>query len=331
MNHQQFRYLIAVAREKHFGRAAESCFVSQPTLSLGIKKLEEELGVELFIRHPGDAIPTPVGYKVLRQAERILREVETLKSVVRDPVHPLVGALRVGVMDTVAPYVMPHALAYITRFAPNVDLHIETGPPAVLAKKLTSGAVDGIIVSTRAALPGTESRLLYQEPFKVVVPTGHPLSCGGVNRESLRRERVLLLDHGRGFTEQLLAFLPELSEAPNGGYRCNQSFEAILHMVVAGIGITVVPCTVACSPLFSRSHLSALCFEDVVPFRPVSLACRPDCEARELLEVLCQSILAALSLPSGCSHVVLAEEPALPIEFRQLPAVPGIGKVPRRA
>jgi LysR family hydrogen peroxide-inducible transcriptional activator len=318
VNHQQLRYLIAVAREHHFGRAAASCFVSQPTLSLGIKKLEDELGVELFVRNPGDALPTPIGAQVVKQAERILREVDVLKTLAREPAHPLAGALRVGVVDTVAPYVMPYALAHISHFASHLELHVETGLPAALSKKLAGGALDGVIDSGALVLPGSNVRMLYKEPFKVVVPAGHPLSEGRVKREALRQERVLLLEKGHGVTEQVLAFLPELAEVGNGGWCCNQSFEGILQMVIAGLGVTVLPCTVACSPLFSKSRLSSVCFEDTQPFRPINLVCRSDCESGELLEVLGQSILATFDSPPVCSHVVRAEEPGLPFELRQL-------------
>jgi len=310
MNHQQLRYVVAVAREKHFGRAAESCFVSQPTLSLGLKKLEQELGAELFNRGPGGVAPTPLGYRVVQKAMRILQELEALKALVHEPVHPLMGALRVGVVDTIAPYVMPLALSYIEDLAPNVDLGVETGVVDHLSKKLLRGLLDCIVVSAPGSLPDTESRHLYDEPLKVVVPAGHPFGETGVTAESLCRERVLLLERGRGFTEQVLAFLPDLADVADTAYRCRQTFEGILHMVVAGMGITVLPCTAACSELFSRSRLTTLAFSDIQPFRRVVLTCRRGSSAPELMEVVAQAILSAVTSPSGCVHVVPARVPA---------------------
>jgi LysR family hydrogen peroxide-inducible transcriptional activator len=311
MNHQQLRYVVAVAREKHFGRAAESCYVSQPTLSLGLKKLEEELGVELFIRGPGGVTPTPLGYKVVEKAMRIIQEVDALRALVHEPVHPLMGALRVGVVDTVAPYVMPLTLSYIDQLAPNVDLRIETGVAEDLSKKLARGMLDCVVVCAPGSLPETESRHLYDEPLKVVVPAGHAFGKTGVTVEALYRERVLLLERGRGFTEQLLAFLPGLADAADSVYRCRQTFEGILHMVLAGMGVTVLPCTVACSELFSRSRLTTVAFSDIEPYRRVVLTCRSDSLAPELLEVMAQAILTAVTSSSGCAHVVPAGRPEL--------------------
>jgi LysR family hydrogen peroxide-inducible transcriptional activator len=170
----ELRYIVALARERHFGRAAAACFVSQPTLSVAIKKLEDELSVALFERGKSDVRLTPVGEHVVAQAKLVLEEVEGVKRIAKQDQDQLDGPLRLGAIYTVAPYLLPQLIPVLHKQAPKMPLMIEENYTARLQERLFQGELDAIVISLPFAEPGLTVRALYDEPFMVVLPADHP-------------------------------------------------------------------------------------------------------------------------------------------------------------
>jgi LysR family hydrogen peroxide-inducible transcriptional activator len=275
----ELRYIVAVAKEGHFGRAADSCCVSQPTLSLGVKKLEDELGVLLFERGHHEVLVTPAGRRIVDQAGRILEESNLLKRMAREAMDPLSAPLRLGAIYTVGPYLLPALLPAVKGRAPRMTLIIEESYTAVLSKRLHSGALDAAILSLPFDEPGIRVEPLYEEPFVVLLPTAHPLAQQEtVAVHQLRSEPLLMLGKGHCFRDQILEFCPECGRPPEdddlqialeGG-----SLETIRYMVASGAGITILPTTAACADRFPQRLLTIRRFAGPQPSRRVALAWR---------------------------------------------------------
>src|SRR5687767_6558559 len=243
----ELRYIVAVARERHFGRAAEACFVSQPTLSVAIKKLEEELGVTLFERGPGEVSVTPAGQKIVEQAQRVLEEASRIRELAAAGKDPLAGPVRLGAIYTIGPYLLPKLIPILRKTAPAMQLLIQENFTHRLAEELTSGEVDVILVALPFEQPGVVTRAVYDEPFLVAVPKGHPWEGRKrVTSEELARESLLLLGEGHCFRDQVLEIChtvrgrerSALAKTLEGG-----SLETIRQMVAGGVGVTVLPAT----------------------------------------------------------------------------------------
>ncbi|MGB5472888.1 MAG: LysR substrate-binding domain-containing protein, partial [Gammaproteobacteria bacterium] len=245
----ELRYIVAVARERHFGRAARACFVSQPTLSIAIKKLEEELGVQLFERQASEITVTPVGEQIVAQAQRTLEAAETIRQVAQQGKDQLAGPLRIGAIYTIGPYLFPDLIPRLRKLAPNMPLVIEENYTAVLAEKLKRGELDVIFLALPFQDPGLLTLPLYDEPFVVLMPSAHPLTLRKTIKSAhLEDENVLLLGEGHCFRDQVLEACPACIPKPGlvGGLAnsiVGSSLETIRHMVVSGLGITVLPCT----------------------------------------------------------------------------------------
>src|SRR5438105_10893833 len=236
----ELRYIVAVARERHFGRAAEACFVSQPTLSVAVKKLEEELGVTLFERGPGEVTVTPAGQKIVEQAQRVLEEAPRIKELAAARRDPLAGPLRLGAIYTIGPYLLPKLIPILRKSAPAMQLHIQENFTHRLSDALKSGEVDAILIALPFVEPGIETRALYDEPFFVAIPKGHRWEGRKrVTSEELTKESLLLLGEGHCFRDQVLEFCHTArTRAIEGG-----SLETIRQMVASGVGVTVLPAT----------------------------------------------------------------------------------------
>ncbi|HEY5602225.1 MAG TPA: LysR substrate-binding domain-containing protein [Gammaproteobacteria bacterium] len=298
----ELRYIVAVYRERHFGRAAESCYVSQPTLSAAVKKLEQELGIDIFERSRQDISVTPVGEQVVAQAQRVLEEAEKLKLISQVGKDQLAGTLRIGAIYTIGPYLLPYIIPELRKNAPNMPLVIEENFTARLREKLKAGQLDAIIIALPFDEPGVVTLPLYDEPFVAVLPASHPL----VQKESLRitdlaRENLLLLGEGHCFREQVLEACPECRDANVSGSAFNQtiegsSIETIRHMVVSGIGVTVLPCTTAGTDKYARRLLQIKRLKNPEPKRCVALAWRTSFPRPKAIEVLRKAIVnSALS------------------------------------
>jgi len=284
----ELRYIVAVARERHFGRAAEASFVSQPTLSVAVKKLEEELGVMLFERGPGEVTVTPAGQKIVAQAQRVLEEAAQIKDLAAAGRDPLAGALRLGAIYTIGPYLLPKLIPILRKSAPAMQLHIQENFTHRLAEALKSGEVDVILIALPFDEPGIETRAVYDEPFLVAVPKGHPWEHRKrVSSEELTKESLLLLGEGHCFRDQVLEFCHTTrTRAIEGG-----SLETIRHMVASGVGVTVLPAT-SVSPNGNAGDLIRILPFSRPPTRRVALAWRRSFPRPEAIEALRKAILA---------------------------------------
>lgn len=271
MTLNELRYVVAVARERNFRRAAERCFVTQPALSLAIQKLEGELGVSLFERNRGDITLTPTGERVAEQATRVLDEAAKIHYLARQGADQLSGPLRLGVIHTIGPYLLPELVPALARPAPRMPLEVEENTTANLDVHLRSGAVDAVIIALPFDVAGVETLTLYEEFFVVVIPESHPwVGRTSVAARELAGEKVLLLQGGHCFSHQVVEACPELSR--RGEMLQGNSLETVRNMVASGLGITVLPCS-AVTERYRNALLRVIPFDDP-PSRRVALAWR---------------------------------------------------------
>lgn len=295
----ELRYIVAVARERHFGRAAEACFVSQPTLSVAVKKLEDELGVMLFERGGGEVTITPVGARIVEQAQRVLEQAAEIKELAKQNKDPLAGALKVGAIFTVGPYLLPKLIPALHRRAPQMPLLIEEHYTAGLAEMLKRGEVDVAIVAVPFEEAGIVTQAVYDEPFVVAVPRAHPwASRRSLRAEEIAKESLLLLGTGHCFRDQVLSACPALnrSSATPGTIQKTvegSSLETIRLMVASGLGITVLPASAVPTKARASDLLVYVPFTRPPPDRRVVLAWRKSFTRPEAVEVLRQAILAS--------------------------------------
>jgi len=293
----ELRYIVAVARERHFGRAAESCFVSQPTLSVAIKKLEEELGVALFERGPGEVTVTAIGQRVVEQAQRVLEDASRIKELALAGSDPLAGTLRLGAIYTIGPYLLPKLIPVLRRTAPAMQLLIQENFTHKLGEALKQGEVDVIVIALPFSEPGIATRAVYDEPFLVAVPQGHAWEKKKqVSADELTKESLLLLGEGHCFRDQVLDFCHAVRRSPHrsGVARALEggSLETIRQMVASGVGVTVLPSTSVAAGGGANDLIRIRPFAKPVPERRVALAWRKSFPRPEAIEALRQAILA---------------------------------------
>jgi LysR family hydrogen peroxide-inducible transcriptional activator len=276
----ELRYIVAVAREKHFGKAAKACFVSQPTLSIAIKKLEEELGVQLFERRVSDITVTPIGELVVEQAQQALEAAAGVKQIAQHGKNQLVGPLRIGAIYTIGPYLFPELIPILRKLAPEMPLFIEENYTSVLTEKLKRGELDVIVIALPFSEQGVVTLPLYKEPFVVLMPAAHPLTQRKtIKSAQLENETVLLLGAGHCFRDHVLEACPACIPKPGREGELEHtiegsSLETIRHMVVSGLGVTVLPCTAAGADRYSQRLLAIRRFTSPVPNRTVAMAWR---------------------------------------------------------
>lgn len=279
----ELRYVVTLARERHFGRAAERCHVSQPTLSVAVKKLEDELGIPLFERSKSSIRVTETGQRIIEQAQRVLDQVGVIKDMAQDGKNQLNSALKVGAIYTIGPYLFPHLLPELRRAAPQMPLYIEENYTATLRQKLRQSELDAIIIALPFEEPEVLTLPLYDEPFVVLLPAGHPLAeKDELTAEELAREQLLLLGPGHCFRDQVLESCPPLVEAVTRRVDVDSpalvtegsSLETIRHMVASGLGITVLPLSAATAMQYHEDILAVRRFAAPVPSRTVALAWR---------------------------------------------------------
>ena len=243
----ELKYIVAVAREKHFGKAAQVCHVSQPTLSLAIKKLEEELEVKLFERSAGEVAVTPLGDEIVRQAQHVLAQAAEIREIAKRGKDPLAGTLRLGVIYTIGPYLLPELVREVIRAVPQMPLMLQENLTARLLEMLRNGEIDCAILAEPFPDAGLAMAPLYDEPFMAAVPRNHWLAeQSQVSSEQLRNETMLLLGNGHCFRDHVLEVCPEFARYASHADGMRKSFEGssletIKHMVAAGMGITLVP------------------------------------------------------------------------------------------
>jgi len=291
----ELRYIVAVARERHFGHAAQACFVSQPTLSVAVKKLEEELGVTLFERGPGEVTVTPAGQRIVEQAQRVLEEASRIKDLAAAGRDPLAGPLGLGAIYTIGPYLLPKLIPILRRSAPAMQLHIQENFTHRLADSLKSGEVDVIVIALPFDEPGVETRAVYDEPFMVAIPKGHPWEGRKrITSEELTKESLLLLGEGHCFRDQVLEFCHTMrarERSPIARTVEGGSLETIRQMVAGGVGVTVLPSTSVNANSGANDLIRILPFARPVPSRRVGLAWRRSFPRPEAIEALRKAIL----------------------------------------
>jgi len=243
----ELKYIVAVAREKHFGKAAEACFVSQPTLSVAVKKLEDELELKLFERSAGEVTVTPLGEEIIRQAQSVLEQAAEIKEIAKRGKDPLGGPLRLGVIYTIGPYLLPDLVRQNIARTPQMPLMLQENFTARLLEMLRTGEIDAAILAEPFPDTGLAIAPLYDEPFMAAVPVDHPLAAQQwVTTEQLKGEHMLLLGNGHCFRDHVLQVCPEFARFASATEGIRKSFEGssletIQHMVAAGMGVTLVP------------------------------------------------------------------------------------------
>lgn len=292
----ELRYIVAVAQEKHFGRAAKRCHVSQPTLSIAIKKLEEELALSLFDRSSNEVITTEAGERIVAQARRVLEEADMIKQLANEEQNELEGSVKLGLIFTVAPYLLPKLILSLRNIAPKMPLMLEENYTHVLTEMLKRGELDAIVVAEPFHEPGVVTEPLYDEPFFVIVPRGHHFEeLDAVTPQALAEEQVLLLTEGNCMRGNILDSCTELAAKQRILGLTNtlqgSSINTIRHMVASGLAISVLPATA----LTENDHLlfSIIPFESNVPQRSIVLAYRRNFVRPKALYAIRQAILSS--------------------------------------
>jgi LysR family hydrogen peroxide-inducible transcriptional activator len=243
----ELKYIVAVARERHFGKAADACFVSQPTLSVAVKKLEEELDVKLFERSANEVTVTPLGEEIVRQAQSVLEQASNIKDIAKRGKDPLAGPLKLGVIYTIVPYLLPDLVRQVITRSPQMPLILQENFTVKLLEMLRTGEIDCAILAEPFPDTGLAIAPLYDEPFFAAVPVTHPLAkLKSVTTDALKRETMLLLGNGHCFRDHVLEVCPEFARFSSDAEGIRKSFEGssletIKHMVAAGMGLTLVP------------------------------------------------------------------------------------------
>jgi len=293
----ELRYIVTLSQEEHFGRAAERCHVSQPTLSVAVKKLEEELGIALFERSKTRVSPTPMGELIVTQAQKVLEQTSAIKDIASMGKDQLSSPLKVGAIFTIGPYLFPKFIPKLQEIAPKMPLYVEEGFTATLRQRLRKGDLDVIIV----ALPFTEADVvtqkLYEEPFVVSLPAHHPLASNeSIKPEQLAGENVLLLGPGHCFRDQILEACPNIQTSSADNVTAirtateGSSLETLRHMVASGIGITILPESAATSR-YENDALVTRPLADTYATRDVALAWRASFPRHKAIDVLRDAIL----------------------------------------
>ncbi|HEX3634186.1 hydrogen peroxide-inducible genes activator [Paraburkholderia sp. RL17-337-BIB-A] len=299
----ELKYIVAVARERHFGRAAEACFVSQPTLSVAIKKLEDELNVQIFERGTSEVSVTPIGEQIVTQAQRVLEQTLAIKEIAKQGKDPLVGPLRLGVIYTIGPYLLPTLVKQMIKRVPQMPLMLQENYTIKLIELLKQGEIDVAVMALPFPETGLMLRPLYDEPFVVALPSGHAWeNRAKIDAEDLKQETMLLLGSGHCFRDHVLGVCPELmrfSQNADGIQKTfeGSSLETIRHMVASGVGITVLP---RMSVNEVKPHaggidaglLSYVPFGEPVPDRRVVLAWRKSFTRMPAIEAISDAISA---------------------------------------
>ena len=290
----EMRYIVALARERHFGKAADACHVSQPTLSVALKKVEGQIGAPLFERGTNEIRITPLGERIVEQARRVLAEAVKLEEIAEATGDPMSGQLRVGIIYTIAPYLLPQFIPAVNRQAPKMPLFLKEDFTGNLIPALKSGELDVIVIALPFAEPGLVAQPVYEEPFRVVVPATHPWAARTeVNGDELDGQNLLLLGQGNCFRDQVLKSCPRLT-APDALEHSleGSSLETIRYMVASGAGVAVMPSTAA-DPLVGKEPMvRVLPFAGAQPKRTVGLVWRVTFPRPQAIDAVRAALLA---------------------------------------
>ena len=287
----ELKYIVTLAQERHFGRAAEKCFVSQPTLSVAIKKLESELEIAIFERSKSSVTITPLGEKIIAQAQKVLEESRSIKEIANAGKDQLSTPLKIGAIFTIGPYLFPHLVPQIHQLATTMPLYLEENYTGVLRRQLRDGELDAIIVALPFTEPDVLTRPLYDENFVVVLPKNHPWeSQTAINPEQLIDEDLLMLGEGHCFRDQVFEACPALSNKHHtrlGTVTEGSSLETLKHMVATGLGITVLPESAVSN--LDQNLVTTKPFTQPSPSRTVALAWRTSFPRGQAVDLLLET------------------------------------------
>lgn len=302
----ELRYMLALAEEKHFGRAADRCHVSQPTLSVAIRKLEQALGVQIFERGRTKVMITPIGEQLVAQAKKVLEEADRLTLVARNTGDELQGPLKVGAIFTIAPYLFPSLIPQLRSIAPKMTLDIEENYTAVLRERLRHGQIDVAIVSLPFSEVDVLTKPLFSEPFEVLLPKQHPLTQkSSVAPEDLADSDLLLLGEGHCFRDQIFDACPSIERSTRdqqGRIRTladGSSLETIRHMVASGLGVTILPQSANRNAPYSEEWLVMRPFSGPPPERTVAMAWRTSFPRPRAIDALERAIRQCQTKPAA--------------------------------
>jgi LysR family hydrogen peroxide-inducible transcriptional activator len=283
MNLRDLKYLVALADHKHFGRAAAACFISQPTLSTQIRKLEEELGIALVERAPRRVMLTPAGRDVAERARRIVADVEDMREAARRSQNPEAGAVRLGIFPTLGPYLLPHVVPRVRERFPHLELLLVEEKTEIILRQLREGRLDAGVL----ALPLHDDQLhlefLFEEPFLLAVPETHPLAGSrSLGIQDLAHESLLLLEDGHCLRDQALDVCHMAGAGEKSGFRAT-SLETLRQMVAANVGITLLPVLAVKPPVAISPDVQLLPFRNPAPSRRIALVWRRSSAMTEFL------------------------------------------------
>ena len=317
----ELRYIVALAQEQHFGRAAERCHVSQPTLSIAVKKLEEELGV-LFERGKQKIMPTPLGEKIVAMAARVLEQAAAIKDVAEAEKDQLEGPIALGTLPTIGPYLLPQFIPLLQETTDKLSLYVEEGSVADLAGKLRSGDLDAILVTAPFAEADVVTQPLFDEPFVLLMPAEHRLAHKvKIEASDLDPRELLLLGEGDSLREQILAAFPRLDPAQESGagvrtFTQGATLETLRHMVASHLCVTILPQTAAEAPLYAPNLLTTRAFADPVPKRSLVLAWRVSFPRHKAVDLLRKAIQASSSAYWNYNTAHSQDAPGVMVENR---------------
>ena len=297
MTLNELKFIVALAKARNFRKAAEACFVSQPALSLAVKKLEDELGVLLFERNRNDVTMTAIGERVIEQATLAIEEANRVKEIARQGNNQLAGPLRLGVIHSVGPYLLPEIIPILRQTAPEMPLIVEENITSNLETQLKNGVIDVAIIALPFDLPGIKTLPLYEEEFVVVVPSVHEwASRDAVSASELADEKVLLLNSGHCFSNQVLQACPRLSQ--KGEILQGNSLDTIRNMVASNLGLTVLPASATISR-YQNPLIKVVPFKKPEPTRKIALAWRKSFGREQAVDELAKAIRQLEMFASG--------------------------------
>jgi LysR family hydrogen peroxide-inducible transcriptional activator len=317
----ELRYIVALAQEPHFGRAAERCHVSQPTLSIAVKKLEEELGV-LFERGKQKILPTPLGEKIVRMAGQMLEQAAAIRDVADADKNQLEGPIALGTLPTIGPYLLPQFIPLLQETSDKLSLYVEEGSLTELANKLRNGDLDAILVTAPFVETDVVTQPLFDEPLVVLLPADHRLANKTqIQAEDLLPSEMLLLGEGDTLRELILKAFPHLNPAQETGagvrtFTQGATLETLRHMVASRLGITILPQTAAEAPLYAPNLLTTRPFASPAPKRSLALAWRVSFPRHKAIDLLRRAIQASSSAYWNYNTARDQEAPGVMVENR---------------
>lgn len=271
MNLRALNYFVKLAELKHFSRAAEACFVSQPTLSTQIRKLEEELGVQLVERAPRKVQLTPVGEEIAARARHLLRDVEQIQATARRSRDPETGTLRLGLFPTLAPYLLPHVVPSIRQRFPRLRLELSEEKTGDILAMLEDGKLDAGLLALPIESERLEHIVLFEEPFLMAMPESHALTGKKeIRLNDLVGEEVLLLEDGHCLRDQALEVCALAGLHERVDFNAT-SMETLRQMVAAEVGVTLLPALAVAPPIAPTKNVALRPFKAPAPFRTIAL------------------------------------------------------------